>query len=177
MPFTLEFTLQPDDGIYARRLYGQERFSALMTCVQLSFQFPAVFDSQPVSSERINAGHIFVGTHVKFKSQNLLLDVLVKLVKTSWVRTRFMTPWIATITARSPNTKEGDNAWIQSYESFSDVQLAEKWASITVIRRNDTITLAEWEEIIKQESWKPSDGRYGVELNIARAPSGGYFIM
>ena len=80
---------------------------------------------------------------------------------------------------RTSKAKEETNSWFQIYDFLSpmDMSPVHLWADKTVIWRDEKQTLKEWEMSLKEKYWTPSDGRFGMELHLAKAPEGGYFIM
>ncbi|KAF8904751.1 hypothetical protein CPB84DRAFT_1745765 [Gymnopilus junonius] len=153
MASDLEFT--PQNGaksVYARRLHGSERMTAA------------------IAEHADGFGHIYVGIHVTFK-EDISQTALVAAVKEAWMQTRFLTPWMATRTSKIENAEA--NSWSLTY----DACLKPAWAEETVMWRNEVLSLVEWEEKIEDAYWKPSAGRFGVEVTLARAPSTGYHFL
>jgi len=104
---------------------------------------------------------------------------LMELTKTAWIRTRFDAPWIAHRASRDPLLP---NSWIQLYETASNpqrvIEVVRFWAKKTILWRDEIRSLAEWEEIIKNGYWKPSDNHFDVELHLGKVDTAGsYFIM
>ncbi|KAF9540262.1 hypothetical protein CPC08DRAFT_824476 [Agrocybe pediades] len=155
MSLTLDFKPLPmQQGVFARSMYGTERMMAAM-------------------AEYVGYGHLFMWNHVNFKATNLSPPVLVDLVQSAWIHTRSVLPWVACKTSA-----EEKDAWFYTYETPSNVDAAMKWAIDTVFWSDDLRSKAEWEGVLKNKYWKASEGRYSMELHLARAPSGGgYFFM
>ncbi|KAF9558970.1 hypothetical protein CPC08DRAFT_724185 [Agrocybe pediades] len=152
---TLDFKPIPaQEGVFVRSLYGFERLTA-------------------AAAEYAGYGHLFMWNHVNFKATNLSPPVLVDLVRSAWIHTRFVLPWVACRTS----AKEKD-AWFYTYETPTNIDAATKWATETVFWSDDLRSKAEWEEVLKNKYWKANEGRQSMELHLARAPSGGgYFLM
>ncbi|KAF4613246.1 hypothetical protein D9613_010774 [Agrocybe pediades] len=152
---TLDFKPLPmQKGVFARSMYGIERLTAAM-------------------AEYAGYGHIFMWNHVHFKAVNLSPPVLVDLVRAAWIHTRFVLPWVACRTSA-----EEKDAWFYTYETPSNVDAVTKWATETVFWSDDPRSKAQWEDVLKSKYWKASEGRYSMELHLARASSGGgYFLM
>ncbi|KAF9559307.1 hypothetical protein CPC08DRAFT_818850 [Agrocybe pediades] len=148
-----------DESIYERRLHGNERMTAA------------------IAEHADGFGHIFDGTHVTFKTFIYRKDLLVAM-KDAWIRTRFDAPWVATRTSPLQGPGEEPNSWKLSYEtSPTGAEAARRWAEEIVIWREESLSLEDWEEKLKDEFWKPSAGRFGMECHLAKAPGDGYFIM
>ncbi|KAF9558969.1 hypothetical protein CPC08DRAFT_763615 [Agrocybe pediades] len=152
---TLDFKPLPmQKGVLSRSVYGGERLIA-------------------AAAEYAGYGHIFMWNHVNFKAGNLSPPILVDLVRAAWIHTRFVLPWVACRTSA-----EEKDAWFYTYETPSNVDATMKWAIDTNFWSDDSRSKAEWEEVLKNNYWKASEGRYSMELHLARAPSGGgYFLM
>lgn len=118
--------------------------------------------------------HILIGSHVNFKF-DISQEALLAAAKAAWIHTRFAVPWLATRTVKA----EESNSWSIVYEApnRSDDDHMTQWANETVLWRVGLRSAAAWEDTIKQEYWRPDDGRYSMEYHIARAPAGGFFFM
>ncbi|KAF9547931.1 hypothetical protein CPC08DRAFT_715702 [Agrocybe pediades] len=150
-----EITSSPS---YARKMHGMERLLATV-------------------AERVHGfGHLFMGYHLLFQSSEPTCQSMCDTVRTAWIHTRFIAPWIA---IRTTTVAEEKNSWFQVYDepSATNMKPVNDWADATILWREEMQGLSEWESCLKERFWTPSAGRFGVELHVAKAPEEGYFIM
>ncbi|KAF4613135.1 hypothetical protein D9613_010699 [Agrocybe pediades] len=125
--------------------------------------------------------HIFIGCGVFFKAEISPTD-LMQAAKEAWIRTRFAAPWVAQRTSSASSELAEPNSWMNTYETSSvpkkGFERAVSWAESTLFWRDEVRSLEEWEEVLKNAYWRPSDGRFGMEWHFARGVSENeYFIM
>ncbi|KAF9547930.1 hypothetical protein CPC08DRAFT_769342 [Agrocybe pediades] len=148
---------------YSRRLHGTERLLA-------------------AAAEHVDGcSHIFIGCGVFFKAEISPTD-LMQAAKEAWIRTRFAAPWVAQRTSSASSELAEPNSWMNTYETSSvpekGFERAVSWAESTLFWRDEVRSLEEWEEVLKNAYWRPSDGRFGMEWHFARGVSENeYFIM
>jgi hypothetical protein len=102
----------------------------------------------------------------RFK-QNLSKEQLSTHVRAAWIRLRFQAPWIA---YRCKDTLNDEpNSFHFEYKRSTSPNEAEAWADETLIWRTESLSLEEWEVVIKQTYWDPGAGHFGIEMHIAKS--------
>ncbi|THU76011.1 hypothetical protein K435DRAFT_904621 [Dendrothele bispora CBS 962.96] len=138
------------DGLhYSRRLHGKERMSAANSEAGIGFaQIIAIGDLELKRSR----------TKEEFEP----------FVRGAWMKLRHLCPWIAVRTSALKTSSPNSFAFTYEKSTAQDLSLVEKWADETLVWRKESLNHAEWESLFKEHYWKPSEGRYSLELHIAK---------